>query len=101
MIESYYDNLSTPYGLIFFLLCIPPFTFYRGLWVLSRAVSYAGPGLKISEVAEKGMLKVWIFFIVQWVIFFVLALYLEEVLKTGYGVKRHPLFFLKKVLCFQ
>jgi len=44
--------------------------------------------------AKNGMSATWAIFIVEWVVFMVLAWYLEQVYASGTGVRRHPLFFL-------
>eukprot|EP01024_Parvocaulis_polyphysoides_P072622 TRINITY_DN922_c0_g2_i1.p1 TRINITY_DN922_c0_g2~~TRINITY_DN922_c0_g2_i1.p1 ORF type:complete len:419 (-),score=63.89 TRINITY_DN922_c0_g2_i1:807-2063(-) len=40
------------------------------------------------------MVRVWIYFIVEWFIFMALAWYLQQILDSGTGVRKHPLFFL-------
>lgn len=39
-----------------------------------------------------GMLVAWITFILQWPVFMALAWYLEQVLDSGIGIRRHWLF---------
>ena len=96
VITEYFRSSDTPEALVFILTIIPQFALYRGLIVLSNAVSFDGPGLSMDKVWEKRMGEVWLFLIVEWFLFLVLAIYLQAVLKTGYGVKKHPLFFLQK-----
>lgn len=59
-------------------------------------MAFNGAGLKWDRMSEKGMAEVWAFLNAEWFVLMGLAIYLEATLKTGYGVKRHPLFFLQK-----
>lgn len=43
-----------------------------------------------------GMGEVWIIFIIEWPIFMALAWYLEQVISSGTGVRRHWLFPFKR-----
>ena len=36
----------------------------------------------------------FVILVIEWIVFLVLAVYLEQVLASGTGVRRHPLFFL-------
>ncbi|GAM24437.1 hypothetical protein SAMD00019534_076120 [Acytostelium subglobosum LB1] len=98
VIDNILKNDSTPAGSVFVISIFPPFVLYRGLLVLARAVAYDGPGVKIATLNDPGieMGNIYAFMVVETIIFLVLALYLEEVLPSDYGVKRHPLFFLKR-----
>jgi hypothetical protein len=66
---------------------------------LSKAVSFGGPGMRISEMSEYPyqLDQTFGFLVVMWAILMLLALYLETVLPIGPGIKKHPLFFLPKV----
>ncbi len=54
------------------------------------------PGMSFSNLKDSGcgMLAVWAIFLVEWPLFMVLGWYFEQVISTGNGIKRHPLFFL-------
>lgn len=41
-----------------------------------------------------GMTAVFVILILEWFLFMGLAYYLEQVLATGNGIRKHPLFFL-------
>lgn len=43
---------------------------------------------------NNGMTTVWVILAVEWFIFMVAAWYLEQVVPTGNGTTRHPLFFI-------
>lgn len=49
-----------------------------------------------EDLERAGLGVVFIILLVEAVLFLVLAWYLEQVLPTGTGVRRHPLFFLPK-----
>lgn len=78
------------------LSCVPFFALYRGLVYLTAEVSWSGPGYSISsmnlDVVNIG--EVYGFLIVEWCVLMILWLYLEQVVPSGWGVKKHPLFFL-------
>lgn len=95
---SYLDQEVPPDGAIFGISVFPPWALYRGIIRLSNAVSHYGPGMSISDITDPfyRMDEVYWFFVVQWVIFLVLALYLENVLPIGPGIKKHPFFFLPR-----
>jgi ABC-type multidrug transport system ATPase subunit len=55
-----------------------------------------GQGLTFDKLLEPGcgMLQVWFYLVIEWILFPVLAYYIEQVTGAGTGVKKHPLFFL-------
>lgn len=96
LIAQYFNTDDTPAGTIFALSIFPPFAFYRGLLALSRGVSFGGPGISVGDIAaaDYQLDACYYFLIVEWAILMVLAIYFENVLPIGPGVKEHPLFFL-------
>eukprot|EP01023_Acetabularia_acetabulum_P005392 TRINITY_DN12195_c0_g1_i1.p1 TRINITY_DN12195_c0_g1~~TRINITY_DN12195_c0_g1_i1.p1 ORF type:complete len:655 (+),score=81.99 TRINITY_DN12195_c0_g1_i1:604-2568(+) len=79
---------------------VPQFGAYRGLYEFSE-YSFLGTyknsnGLEFENLSDdrNGMTRVWIYFIVEWFVFMVLAWYLQQVLDSGTGVRKHALFFL-------
>jgi len=98
LIQQYFDSSDTPPEVIFVISIIPPFAFYRGLLALSKAVSFGGPGMTISEMSQYPYYldQTFGFLAVTWAVLMILALYLEAVVPIGPGVKKHPLFFLPK-----
>ena len=70
----------------------------RGLWELGEYSFFSVlnnlPGMQISDVNSRGngMLIVWIIFLIEWPLFLVLAWYLEQVLDSGTGIRKHWLF---------
>jgi ABC-type multidrug transport system ATPase subunit len=96
LIQNVVENLNTSQATLFGISVVPSFALYRGLVYLSMEVENQGPGLKTSE-SFSGNLDlgpVYIYLAVEWAILMLLTYYLEQVLPGGYGVKRHPLFFL-------
>lgn len=89
------------YSWVWVLEIIPAFALYRGLYELSqysfKASFGSGKGLNFSALNDgyNGMSVALGIMAVEWALFLLLAWYLEQVLPTGTGVRKHPLFFLK------
>jgi ABC-type multidrug transport system ATPase subunit len=98
LIAQYFNSDDTPASTIFLLSIFPPFAFYRGLLALGRGVSFGGAGITVADISTSDyqLDSVYYFLIVEWAILMVLAVYFENVLPIGPGVKEHPLFFLPK-----
>eukprot|EP01122_Echinamoeba_exundans_P012286 TRINITY_DN5094_c0_g1_i1.p1 TRINITY_DN5094_c0_g1~~TRINITY_DN5094_c0_g1_i1.p1 ORF type:complete len:939 (+),score=203.70 TRINITY_DN5094_c0_g1_i1:58-2817(+) len=98
LIAQYFNSDDTPSSTIFLLSMFPPFAFYRGLLALGRGVAFGGAGITVGDIASSDyqLDSVYYFLIVEWAILMVLAVYFENVLPIGPGVKEHPLFFLPK-----
>ncbi len=47
------------------------------------------------DTSVVNLAEVYGFLIIQWLIMMLLWAYLEQVVPSGWGVKKHPLFFLK------
>lgn len=79
---------------------LPCFGLYRGLYELSQYGFRAGlktdVGLTWDSFDEENnhMGYVFIIFTVEWFLFMLIAWYLEQVLSSGTGVQRSPLFFI-------
>jgi ABC-type multidrug transport system ATPase subunit len=87
---------------VVFLYLIPGFGLYAGLWEISqyafRAAYQGSDGTTWSTLSDDNnqIPIVMIIFVVEWFVFLVAAWYLEQVIPTGVGIPRHPLFFLGK-----
>ena len=72
----------------------------RGLWELGEfaLVAAASGGMDFSNIRAhgNGMADVWIIFILEWPVLMLAAWYLEQVLNSGTGVRRHWLFPFKR-----
>jgi len=84
---------------------LPAFSLYRGLYELGAYSGLAGyqntSGLTFAKLHDhkNGMITAWIILLVEWPFFMLLAYYLEQVLSSGVGAQRHPLFFLDCFRC--
>ncbi|KAG2425810.1 hypothetical protein HXX76_013435 [Chlamydomonas incerta] len=88
-------------GWVFFIEWIPAFALYRGLWEMAEyaflGVYRDERGLTWERMSDpgNGMYATWGIFVVEWFIFMALGWYLEQVLSSGNGIRRHPLYFLE------
>lgn len=79
---------------------IPAFGAYRGLYEMAeysfRAAFRNTDGLTFDTFDEENndMDMIFIIFLLEWPIFMLSAWYLEQVISSGTGVHRHPLYFL-------
>jgi len=80
----------------FAISIVPPFALYRGLVYLADEVAFYGPGYSMSDLNDElvNMTSVYGFLVVEWLIMMLVWIYLQQVVPSGTGVKRHPLFFL-------
>lgn len=85
----------------YFIELVPAFAAYRGLWELGeygfRASYSNSDGITWAKFDEDNnhMGYILIVLLLEWPFFMFLAWYLEQILVTGSGVARHPLFFLE------
>lgn len=92
---------SNHWWVVFFEL-VPGFGLYAGLWEISqyafRAAYQGSEGMTWSKLGDPNnqVPIVMIIFAVEWIVFMAAAWYLEQVIPTGIGIPRHPLFFLGK-----
>eukprot|EP01114_Cavostelium_apophysatum_P009754 TRINITY_DN2300_c0_g1_i1.p1 TRINITY_DN2300_c0_g1~~TRINITY_DN2300_c0_g1_i1.p1 ORF type:complete len:1800 (+),score=493.64 TRINITY_DN2300_c0_g1_i1:225-5624(+) len=89
-----YENVQQSMALG--LSVIPPFCLYRGLMYLSSEVSWNGPGFRMSGLANEpvNIASCYGFLVWEWFAIMLAWWYLEQVLPSGWGIKKHPLFFL-------
>eukprot|EP00798_Chlamydomonas_sp_ICE-L_P006110 gene6110-2714_t len=86
---------------LFFVEWVPAWALFRGLYEMAAYAflgTYRGTtGMQFSNLRDSGngMLAVWGIFIVEWFLFMLLAWYFEQILDSGNGIKRHPLFFMR------
>ncbi|CAI5974562.1 unnamed protein product [Closterium sp. NIES-64] len=88
-----------PAGALFAIQLIPPFACYRGLYEFAQsafigAYQATSGTLTFSNAGEYGFWGAVGIMAVEWVIFLLLGLYLDQVVPTGGGSGKHPLFFL-------
>lgn len=81
---------------------VPPFALFRALWEFGEyafLASYRNTrGMTFADLSDSsnGMITVWIILVVEWFVFMGLAWYLEQVVSSGTGMHKHPLYFLKR-----
>ncbi|KAF5836372.1 hypothetical protein DUNSADRAFT_6008 [Dunaliella salina] len=93
--------MDQAYWWLWLIELIPAFALYRGLYEFG-AYAFVGAysntiGLTFDKLDDpkNGMVTVWIIMAVEWAVFMVLAWYTEQVIPTGNGTPRHPLFFIE------
>ncbi|KAL6775733.1 ABCA3A [Auxenochlorella protothecoides x Auxenochlorella symbiontica] len=85
---------------VIFLELVPGWALFRGLWEMGtyafRGAYKNSGGMTWSSLSDpgNGSTAVLIIFAVEWVVFLVLAWYFEQVIPSGVGITKHPLFFL-------
>ena len=86
-----FNNNDMPFWFYFFYA---PFACYRGLYLIG--VSCFAMECITWDQVEVGsqMFYILLFLYIDMIIYFVLALYLDQVLPSEYGVPKHPLFFM-------
>lgn len=86
--------MNTPISRANWLSIIPPFNLYRGLTYIAAEVSWNGLGYKLDTlgVSVVNMGTVYLFFLGHWFVLMILWWYLEQVVPSSWGVKKHPLF---------
>eukprot|EP01087_Luapelamoeba_hula_P007099 TRINITY_DN1722_c0_g1_i1.p1 TRINITY_DN1722_c0_g1~~TRINITY_DN1722_c0_g1_i1.p1 ORF type:complete len:950 (+),score=149.32 TRINITY_DN1722_c0_g1_i1:132-2981(+) len=96
LVADIVSNPDSSNGDLFGISVEPSMALFRGLTYLGNEVSYNGPGIHGSDVTNRqaNMVAVYEFLIVQWIVLLAVASYLDNVVPAGYGVKKHPLFFL-------
>ncbi|CAI5987496.1 unnamed protein product [Closterium sp. NIES-65] len=82
------------------LQLFPAFALYHGVYELTQSSligSYqASQGtLTWATAATNGYLTAVAIQAVEWLVFLLLAIYLDQVVSAGSGVRKHPLFFLR------
>lgn len=98
--SSFLEDLSFSRGAVFAMELIPGFALYRGIYEFGQYAftgNYLGEnGMQFSNLGDKdnGIVRAMLILLVEWAIALPLAYYLDQVVASGSGVKRHPLFFL-------
>ncbi|GFR42619.1 hypothetical protein Agub_g3550 [Astrephomene gubernaculifera] len=80
---------------------VPGFALYRGLFEFSeysiRSILGDSGGLTWAQLGEpgNGLRGAWALLAAEWPVFMLLGWYLEQVVGSGTGMRRHPLFFIR------
>lgn len=81
----------------------PGFSLYRGLYEFSYyAINgfYLGiDGMQWKDLSDgaNGMKEILVIMFVEWLVVLSVAYYVDQVVASGNGVGRHPLYFLEKL----
>ncbi|XP_064997211.1 ABC transporter A family member 7-like [Musa acuminata AAA Group] len=97
LLQSFIEDTSFPRAWIIMMELIPGFSLYRGLYELSQ-YSFKGyqmgtSGMQWGDLNDRqnGMKDVLIIMFVEWLVFLLVAFYLDQVLG---GIRKVPLFLL-------
>ncbi|XP_024530471.1 ABC transporter A family member 8 isoform X2 [Selaginella moellendorffii] len=102
LFQNYVEDVHTSRVFIFLLELLPGFSLYRGLYEFAQYALVGGKqgthGMRWKNIhdRENAFKQVVTIMAVELPIFTILALYLDQVVSSGSGLKRHPLFFLKR-----
>ena len=83
---------------------VPAFSLYRGLWEFAQYSfigNYKGiQGMQWTNIndSQNGIKSVLGIMAVEWIFFLLSMYYLDQVLVSGSGLKKNPLFFLNRIL---
>ncbi|KAJ4968890.1 hypothetical protein NE237_015591 [Protea cynaroides] len=100
LFQSFVQDTSFPGGWIVVLELFPPFSLYR---VIYEFGNYAQMGIsggmrwKDLNDSTNGMRAVLTIMILEWFVALIVTYYLDQVVSSGGGTQRHPLFFLQNV----
>ncbi|KAK8940164.1 ABC transporter A family member 7 [Platanthera guangdongensis] len=103
LFEHFLEDASYPRTLIEAMELFPGFSLYRGLYELAQypyhAESIGGTRMSwLESISDnQGMRTVLIIMVVEWVAFMLIAYYLDHVVSSGRGVRKHPLWFLPQL----
>ncbi|KAG8047198.1 hypothetical protein GUJ93_ZPchr0008g12512 [Zizania palustris] len=102
LLRFFVESTSFPKGWIVVMEIIPGFSLYRGLYELGQ-YAFAGNSMGTNGMewtnlsdSENGMRNVLIIMVVEWAILLPLAFYLDKISSFSGGVRKTPLFFLKR-----
>ncbi|KAL7618451.1 hypothetical protein Lser_V15G00410 [Lactuca serriola] len=98
--QFFLQDTSLPRVWIVVMELYPGFSLYGGLYEFSQYAftgNYMGThGMRWGDLSDNnnGMGHVLIIMIVEWVVVFLIAYYIDQVLTSGSGARKSPLFFL-------
>ncbi|KAJ9677375.1 hypothetical protein PVL29_022384 [Vitis rotundifolia] len=104
LFQFFIQDTSFPNGWVIVMELYPGFSLYRGLYEFAQ-YSFTGDymgtdGMRWGDLSDStnGMRDVLIIMFVEWLIVLFVAYYIDQVVSSGNGVKRSPLFFLQNFL---
>jgi len=81
LINSFFQDSTTPAVSLFFIMCMPAFALFRGLYTLGIAVRGVGNGIAFSDLGKANweyMSTAYAYLFVQWMVFILLYLYIAS-----------------------
>ncbi|XP_028123035.1 ABC transporter A family member 7-like isoform X3 [Camellia sinensis] len=102
LFQFFIEDPSFPRGWIVVMELYPGFSLYRGLYEFSQysfTGNYMGTkGMRWGDISgsSHGMRDILIIMFVEWLLVLFVAFYIDQVVSSGSGVGRSPLFFLEK-----
>ncbi|XP_074375980.1 LOW QUALITY PROTEIN: ABC transporter A family member 7-like [Apium graveolens] len=103
LFQSFVEDESFPRGWIIVMEIYPGFSLYRGLYEFSQyainGVSLGIDGMQWKDLNDgaNGMKEILIIMFVEWLLVLSVAYYIDQVVASGSGVGRNPLYFLQKL----
>ncbi|XXG81173.1 hypothetical protein AAC387_Pa09g1870 [Persea americana] len=100
LFQNYVEDTTFSRSWLMTMELVPGFSLYRGLYELSQyalAGHYTGTsGMTWEDLNDQGngMKETLVIMTLEWLIFLVASYYLDQVVSSGNGVSRDPLFFL-------
>ncbi|XAR65460.1 Sulfate-transporting ATPase [Bertholletia excelsa] len=104
LFQFFIQDTSFPRGWIVVLELYPGFSLYRGLYEFSQYAfngNYMGTdGMRWKDLSSSnnGMKDVLIIMFVEWLVILFVAYYMDQVVSSGSGIARSPLFFPQSFL---
>ncbi|OVA13317.1 ABC transporter-like [Macleaya cordata] len=101
LFQSFIEDTSFSRNWIIVMEIFPGFSLYRMLYELGQysfTGNYMGTeGMRWKDFSDRtnGMREVLIIIVVEWVIVFPVAYFCDQVMSSGSGVRKHPLFFFR------
>lgn len=103
LFQPFVEDESFPRGWIIVMEIYPGFSLYRGLYEFSQyainGFSLGIDGMQWKDLNDgaNGMKEILIIMFVEWLVVLSVAYYLDQVVASGSGVGRNPLYFLRKL----
>ncbi|KAL1814731.1 hypothetical protein ACET3Z_017305 [Daucus carota] len=103
LFQSFVEDKSFPRGWIIVMEIYPGFSLYRGLYEFSQYAfngSYLGiDGMQWKDLSDgaNGMKEILVIMFVEWLVVLCVAYYIDQVVASGSGVGKGPLYFFQKL----
>ncbi|KAI3685132.1 hypothetical protein L6452_34366 [Arctium lappa] len=100
--QFFLQDTSFPRVWIVVMELYPGFSLYAGLYEFSQYAftgNYMGTrGMRWENLSDSNneMTRVLVIMVVEWLVVFIVAYYIDQVVTSGSGARKSPLFFLEK-----